>query len=118
MRRITLKILYVVSLLIGTTGLGFAQAPGMTPIGTPPFSSLGGGPFDVINLANLNIHFTIPIRQKAGRGIPFIYNLQYDSSLWTPTGLTGQQTWQPSFGYWGWQGLLGAVGGNLSYSET
>jgi len=44
-------------------------AVGQVATGTPPFSSLGGGPFDVVNLGNLNVHFSIPVLHKAGRGI-------------------------------------------------
>jgi len=36
--------------------------------GAPPFSSVGGGPFDTVNLGNLNVHFSIPVMHKAGRG--------------------------------------------------
>src|ERR1041384_1854178 len=56
----------------------FAQGP---PTGTPPFGSFGGRP-DVINLANLNAHLSIPILHKAGRGLNFVYDLTYDSSVW------------------------------------
>jgi hypothetical protein len=51
-----------------------AQAPAT---GVPPFSSIGGGPFDALNLGNLNAHFSVPILHKAGRGIPFDYDLTY-----------------------------------------
>src|SRR5712692_5571330 len=53
--------------------------------GTPPFQSFGGGP-DVINLGNLNVHYSFPVFNRAGRGIPFSYALAYDSSVWTPAG--------------------------------
>src|SRR5213593_3641201 len=36
--------------------------------GTPPFRSLGGGP-DVINLGNLNVHYSMPVFSRAGRGM-------------------------------------------------
>ena len=70
-------------------------------LGTSGFDSLGGGPFDTVNLGNLNVHFAVPIIQKAGRGTPFTYSLGYDSSIWTPVGTSGNQTWQPS-STWGW----------------
>src|SRR5438876_8373485 len=53
--------------------------------GIPPFQSLGGGP-DVINLGNLNVHYSFPVFSRAGRGIPFSYALAYESSVWTPAG--------------------------------
>src|ERR1700722_8733380 len=89
------------------------MAPSVAP-GTPAFGSFGGGPFDTLNLGNLNVHFVIPIRQKAGRGTPFTYSLVYDSSIWAPITSSGTQSWQPSNtapnntlpnSYWGWQGL-------------
>src|SRR5207302_9833458 len=61
--------------------------------GTPPFGSFGGGP-DVVNLANLNSHLTIPVIHKPGRGTNFTYDLSYDSSVWYPTLVIEAQTWQ------------------------
>ena len=58
--------------------------------GTPPFGSFGGAP-DVVNLANLNDHHTIPIIHKAGRGTDFTYGLSYDSSVWYPVGVSPNQ---------------------------
>jgi RHS repeat-associated protein len=67
--------------------------------GTPPFGSFGGGP-DVLNLGNLNAHFSLPVFARAGRSIPFAYNLSYDTSIWVPNSSTG---WQP-VDNWGWSG--------------
>src|SRR5271166_371651 len=94
-------------LLCLTIGLGsaFPQA-----IGTPPYGSFGGGPFDVINLGNLNVHFTIPVFQRQGRGQSFYYNFTYDSSIWAPGAVNGQQTWVPAGG-WGWQSQTNAATG-------
>lgn len=64
--------------------------------GTPPYQSFGGGP-DVINLGNLNVHYSIPIVSRAGRGMPFSYALSYDSSVWTIVG----STWTPASSKWG-----------------
>ena len=72
-------------------------------IGTPPFSSLGGGPFDVVNLGNLNVHFAVPVIHKAGRGMSFDYDLSYDGSIWTPVTSSGTTSWQPDSN-WGWKG--------------
>ncbi|HTD23757.1 MAG TPA: RHS repeat-associated core domain-containing protein [Terriglobales bacterium] len=93
------------------------SASAQVATGAPPFSSLGGGPFDAINLANLNVHFSIPVFSRAGRGMPFSYALQYDGSIWTPV--------QPpdSFGYWspatnwGWGNAVQSVTGLLTYNH-
>jgi RHS repeat-associated protein len=88
--------------------------------GTPPFGSFGGGP-DVINLANLNAHLTIPVFARAGRGLPFNFYITYDSSVWYPLTSSGTTYWQPVTN-WGWGGsevnigkvvpiLLSATGG-------
>src|SRR5882762_7159364 len=52
---------------------------GQEATGTPPFGSFGGGP-DTVNLGNLNAHISIPVVHKTGRGMPFSYDLSYDSS--------------------------------------
>src|SRR5260370_8725273 len=49
--------------------------------GTPPFGSFAGGP-DVINLADINVHWDFPVFARAGRGIPFNYTLSFDNSVW------------------------------------
>ncbi len=99
----THRILLLVGLFSVSAGLASAQVT----TGTPPFGSFGGGPVDTINLANLNAHISIPVFSKAGRGIPFNYNISYDTSIWTPVGTSGSQTWAPT-GAFGW--ALLAVG--------
>ena len=47
--------------------------------------------FDTINIGNLNVYFSVPVRSKPGRGLPFYYNLAYNSSIWFPAGTR----WQP-----------------------
>lgn len=59
------------------------QVDAQVKVGTPPFGSYSGGP-DVVNLANLNVHWTYPILHKEGRGTNFNYDLRYDTSVWTP----------------------------------
>src|SRR5437016_10087264 len=61
--------------------------------GVPPFQSFGGGP-DIINLGNLNVHYSFPIFSRAGRGIPFSYALAYDTSVWHNSG--SGTAWFPS----------------------
>jgi hypothetical protein len=50
-------------------GTGVASAQVAT--GTTAFGSFGGGPFDTVNLGNLNVHFAVPILNKSGRGTSF-----------------------------------------------
>ena len=88
-----------VLVLVLTSGVAVAQLA----TGTPRFGSFGGGPFDVVDLANLNVHFEIPVVNKAGRGMPFTYSLSYDSAVWYPVGVSGNQSWQPVLN-WGWRG--------------
>ena len=86
--------------------------------GTPRFNSFGGGPFDTVNLGNLNVDFAIPIIQKAGRGLPFSYALDYDGSIWTPVTTNGSQSWKPS-STWGWQnGTAQTVAPFVQYTLT
>ncbi len=80
--------------------------------GTPPFGSFGGGPFDTINLSNLNVHFAIPILNKAGAGLPFNYALTYDNSIWYPSSSSGSNTWTPVVG-WGWNSVSDGATGYL-----
>jgi len=90
---------------------------GQAATGTPPFGSYGGGPFDVINLGNLNVHFNVPIFSKAGRGFPLSYALSYDSSIWHAVQSGSTQTWTPvNNSLWGWRGIGEALGGYISYS--
>lgn len=84
--------------------------------GTPPFGSFGGGP-DVINLANLNAHLAVPVFNKAGRGMPFYYNLTYDSSVWYPVTSGSTTSWQP-VNYWGWGVQTAVTTGYVNVNET
>jgi hypothetical protein len=90
--------LLLLFLVFTFSGLAFAQVT----TGTPPFGSFGGGS-DVIDLANLNTHITIPVLSKAGRGMPFNYVIEYDSSIWQPVTSSGSTIWQPTnAGSFGW----------------
>jgi RHS repeat-associated protein len=84
--------------------------------GAPPFGTFGGGPFDQVDLANLNVHFRIPVIAKAGRGLPFTYDLSYDSSVWTPVTSGSTQAWQPVTN-WGWRGQTEAAMGYITNSS-
>jgi RHS repeat-associated protein len=102
-------LLFIVLLLALPT---LAQSPAT---GTPPFGSFGGGP-DVINLANLNAHWAIPVINKPGRGMNFSYVLSYDSSVWSKLSSNGTITWQPVLN-WGWTGQTEVKTGYISYTR-
>ena len=82
--------------------------------GLPPFGSFSGGAFDTVNNANLNVHFEIPIIQKAGRGIPFNYSLTYDSAVWNPN----YGNWAPVSATWGWTAIPQGATGYISYTSS
>jgi len=86
---------------------------GQVATGTPPLSSFGGGPFDTINLGNLNVHFSVPVLSRAGRGTPFSYSLGYDSSVWSPATSNGITSWGP-LSNWGWTVNTPALGGSIT----
>ncbi len=105
------------SLLLLTLLVYFPQiSTAQVQTGTPPFGSFGGGP-EAINLANLNSHITVPVRQRSGRGMDFTYNLSYDSLVWYPVGVSGSQNWQPMTN-WGWKGQTQTALGYISYGFT
>jgi RHS repeat-associated protein len=81
--------------------------------GTPPFGSFSGGP-DVINNGNLNVHWNFPVVNKPGRGLPFNYNLKYDTSVWYPVASGSARTWQPVYN-WGWSGWTAT--GYVSFNQ-
>ena len=70
------RLLQVLSVLLGLSMAvpGLAQNTAVA-VGLPPFGTFSGGPFDFVNNANLNVHFEIPVVNKAGRGLPFVYTL-------------------------------------------
>ncbi len=87
--------------------------------GTPPFGSFSSGGPDVINLGNLNAHLDVPVLNKPGRGVPFTYDLTYDTSIWYPVGSSGSQSWVPGgVESWGWAGQTEVAVGYLSANQT
>jgi hypothetical protein len=98
-------------LLLATS---FAVAAQVTT-GTPPFASFGGGP-DVINLGSLNAHLDVPVLNKVGRGMPFTYDLTYDTSVWVPISSGGVTSWNPVFN-WGWIAQTQIKTGYITYSR-
>lgn len=106
------RTLFLLLTLSITSGIASAQLA----TGLPPFTSFGGGA-DQINLANLNIHLAMPIISKAGRGLPLIYNLSFDSAIWTPAGSSGNQVWTPAAN-WGFTVGLSGWTGQVTANET
>jgi RHS repeat-associated protein len=94
--------------------LAASPAPAQVATGRLPFGSFGGGPFDTVDLANLDVHFQIPVINKAGRGLPFDYILSYDNSVWYPSSVSGQTTWT-QVSNWGWTNLSQGLPGTLTY---
>ncbi len=86
--------------------------PGVAQVGTGflPLTSKQPGSFDSVDLNTLNVHFDIPVFQKAGRGIPFNYNLSFDSNIWSQV----QYVWTPVTNF-GWRGITEANLGWVSY---
>ena len=109
--RATRLLLFLGFFVLGVLGTCFSQ---QVATGTPPFGSFGGGPFDAVNLGNLNVHFAVPIMSKAGRGMPFTYNMSYDSSVWYPSSSSGQLAWTPVFN-WGWMAQTAVKTGYITY---
>src|SRR5205807_573738 len=97
--------------------LFFASIPTSAQVttGSPPFSSLTGGP-DVINLGNNNVHWAVPVLHKPGRGTDFSYDLAYDSSVWYPVTSGSTTTWTPNRLRWVSSTSLG--GGSVTYKTT
>jgi YD repeat-containing protein len=109
-------------LLLALALLAVRPASAQVATGFPPYGSFSGGPFDTVNNANLNVHFSVPVENKAGRDVPFNYDLSYDSAIWMPTGSTGSQTWtlvgQASSLAPGWRGFTEAYIGYYTYTTT
>lgn len=92
-----------------------ASMHGQVATGTYPYGTFDSKGFDVINLGNLNVHFAIPVLNKTGRGIPFYYNLSYDSSVWYPATVSGIKSWVPAQAF-GWRGDTEIATGYMSYN--
>ena len=96
--------------MVGQTGVA---------TGVPQFSTTTAGP-DEINLGNLNVHWSFPIIDKPGRGLPFKYALGYDNSFSVFVVTVSGQTirsWQLPV----WQNpftlITGSMSSRLSHSS-
>ena len=101
MKRASLLVLFACAYLPST-----ARAQVQT--GTPPLGTFSGVP-DIVDVANLNSHVTIPVLSKQGRGIPFVFYITEDSSVWNPVTSGATKVWQPVTG-WGWNQSAGNIG--------
>lgn len=107
------RMLAVVAVLTLVASFSNAQvATGSYPYGT--FDTLGP---DTINVGNLNVHLSIPVLNKAGRGLPFTYALSYDNSVWYPLISNGTTAWTPVQAF-GWRGSTEIATGYVSYSTA
>jgi RHS repeat-associated protein len=110
----TKKLALILAVLFAVT-ICDAQGP---QTGVPKFGSFAGGDgVDTINLGNLNVHMTVPLIHKAGRGMPFGYDVVYDNSVWYPAGVSGSKNWQPIFNF-GWTSTWTGTGGYVTYSVS
>jgi len=112
MRAMQSKLTVLLSVLV----LTFISAYGQVATGTYASGTFDAKGMDTINVGNLNVHLSIPVLNKAGRGLPFYYNLGYDSSIWTPVSVNGSLVWQPAQEF-GWQGDTEIVSGYLGYTQ-
>jgi len=93
----------------------FAQTAVIT--GYPPFGSFDVGPFDSVDLLNLNANFPISIVSTPGRVTGFNVSLVYDTLIWQNSGTA----WTPVTDHvgnpiWGWKTITPL--GDILYSHT
>jgi hypothetical protein len=107
------KIFFSLLLAFGVLPLSAQVQTGQYSYGS--FDTPG---IDTIDRGSLNVHFSIPVVTKQGRGLPFQYQLVYDGLVWTPVTSAGVQTWTADSG-WGLRGQLNSEGfkGYLTYFE-
>jgi hypothetical protein len=73
-----LRFTIVACIALGAT-LAVAQD---FPPDIPLFSDVVGGP-DQINLADLSIHYSVPVFSRSGRGAPFSWSTGFNNVVWT-----------------------------------
>ena len=111
---------WVLLLWLAVSPSVFTVAQSAPTTGIPPLSTTAGSVFDVVNLANLNSHFAIPVFSRPGKGISFSYNLNYDSLVWQVTQDSGGALHWAPMPNWGWSGSTQPTTGYVTYtySET
>jgi RHS repeat-associated protein len=107
------KLLLCLSLGSCLLSLGAQAQTGLYPYGS--FDNVG---FDTIDRGSLNVHFAIPVVNKAGRGLGFSYQLVYDGLVWSPHNTAGVPGWTPLTGF-GLHGQLNdGLVGYVFYAHT
>ena len=71
-------------------GLGVAPLAAQVQTGLYPYGSFDNVGFDSIDRGSLNVHFSIPVVSKPGRGLGFSYQLVYDGLVWSPVPIAGR----------------------------
>ena len=86
--------------------------------GTYQFGAFDTPGPDTIDVGSLNVILSLPVLHKTGRaGTNFTYDLTYNSSIWTPAGASGSQTWTPADSF-GWLGQTEVVTGYFTEIVT
>lgn len=81
------RLAFLLSLLLPLVTFSVTSfGQGLT--GTPAFGTFQNDGIGTVNVSNLNIHFEVPIRSKAGVGLPFYDVLSHDNSVWYGSGGT------------------------------
>src|ERR1700687_1554567 len=109
-------VLFVVALALTSGALDATSAFAQVTTGTPPFGSFSGAP-DIIDNANLNVHWTFPMVHKPGRGRDFKFSLGYDTSVWFPTGSGSNISWN-HLPNWSWPTNINGFAGQVAYQVT
>jgi len=114
MRRILLAFLFLSAFFSASAQTTQTPQPGLYEFGS--FDTRG---VDTINRGNLNVHMTVPIVNKPGRGgTNFNFALNYDGLVWSPTkSALGINTWEPAPN-WGWTTESTAEFGYITYNKT
>ncbi|HLY61017.1 MAG TPA: RHS repeat-associated core domain-containing protein [Terriglobia bacterium] len=116
MVRLNLRLATILTLFLFAVSTAHAQVA----TGIPPFGSFGGGP-DIVDNASLNVLLAVPVLKKAGRGMPFNYSLNYNSSIWSPYSSGVYGAWSPSgsgSSIWGWTPESAGETGNYDFTQT
>ncbi len=106
-----------IALCISLLGAVLHSALAQVASGVYTFGAFDSQGLDTINVGNLNVHLSLPVLNKAGRSLPFYYDLSYDSYVWYPASVNGVLSWTPVLNY-GWRGDTEVSTGYLTYSTT